>query len=68
MFRKRGTKVVAAITAALTPTIGLLNSFDVLHWSQGNLEAVMIGVPAIGLGIIGVISAILGEPDDAVGE
>lgn len=64
MFRKRGTKVVAAIAAALTPAIGLTNAFDFSHFSQGQLEAVMIGVPALGLGIVSVISAILGEPDD----
>ncbi len=63
MFRKRGTKVVAAIAAALTPAVGLLDAFDAIHLSEGQLQAVMVGVPALGLGIVGIISAVIGEDD-----
>lgn len=64
MFRKRGTKVIAAITSAITPLVGLLNAFGAVNWSEGQLSAVMVGVPAVGLGIIGVISAVIGEDDE----
>lgn len=66
VFRKRGSRVVAAITSAITPAIGLLNAFNLVNWSEGQLAATMVGVPAIGLGIIGVISAIIGEDDGEV--
>lgn len=63
-LKRRVTALTAAIAGMVTPVVGVGDQFDWWHLTEGQLRGVMVVIPVVGAGIVGVVSAIFGDVAD----
>lgn len=63
-LKRRATALTAAVAGMVTPVVGLGDEFDWWTLTEGQLRATMVVIPIVGLGIVGILNAILGDVVD----